>query len=393
MDSGVKLSELKQASGPEQLGRESIIEQQERERDADLPRIYAVLPKWLQWLYLMDWLFRPWQYFTTKAYAVSYLAAYGFQIGSWFFMIGGAALLDPRIVNTQDDFTDSYDWLVLFTYEAGTVVWCAATTLQITEALNQGHDQRVAIWERNNCKGPKPKFRWMGVQLNFGDWWGAVLYTVGCVMYIIANAFGIALDFTSVHISETGQAWGVYWMFMGGGILFLIAGFSYTAALIDHNVLKGILVPFSRRHATSNLWWANWLYFWGGVAYFQGGIFMYWQVPAHPTLTVTQFRWETGFGYFLGSVLFFLGSLLYLMKMSAGRCLPGKLAVGRFDDTEHGGAPFKEMPTTDGWQAPSMQGPVSKLSSVYGRRSMTYSMNSLPHVSSSLAATKEADVV
>lgn len=40
---------------------------------------------------------RPWQYFTTKAYAVSYLAAYGFQIGSWFFMIGGAALLDPRV--------------------------------------------------------------------------------------------------------------------------------------------------------------------------------------------------------------------------------------------------------------------------------------------------------
>ena len=40
---------------------------------------------------------RPWQYFTTRAYAVSYLAAYGFQIGSWFFMIGGAALLDPRV--------------------------------------------------------------------------------------------------------------------------------------------------------------------------------------------------------------------------------------------------------------------------------------------------------
>lgn len=62
-----------------------------------------------------------------------------------------------QIVNTQDNFTDSYDWLILFTYEAGTVVWCAATTLQITEALNQGHDQRVAIWEQNDCKGPKPK--------------------------------------------------------------------------------------------------------------------------------------------------------------------------------------------------------------------------------------------
>ncbi len=35
--------------------------------------------------------------------------------------------------------------------------------------------------------------------------WGAVLYTLGCVMYIIAIAFGIALDFTSVHISDVGQ--------------------------------------------------------------------------------------------------------------------------------------------------------------------------------------------
>ena len=87
------------------------------------------------------------------------------------------------------------------------------------------------------------------------------------------------------------------------------------------------------------------------------------------------------------------GSLLYLMKMSAGRCLPGKLAVGRFDDTEHGGAPFKEMPTTDGWQTPSVQGPVSKLSSVYGRRSMTYGRPSLAHVSSSLAASKHLDAV
>ena len=31
-------------------------------------------------------------------------------------------------------------------------------------------------------------------------------------------------------------------MFMGGGILFLVAGFCYTAALIDHNVLKGTSV-------------------------------------------------------------------------------------------------------------------------------------------------------
>lgn len=38
------------------------------------------------------------------------------------------------------------------------------------------------------------------------------------------------------------QSWGLYWMFMGGGILFLVAGFCYTAALIDHNVLKGMLV-------------------------------------------------------------------------------------------------------------------------------------------------------
>ena len=35
--------------------------------------------------------------------------------------------------------------------------------------------------------------------------WGAVLYTLGCVMYIIACAFDIALDFTSVHISDTGE--------------------------------------------------------------------------------------------------------------------------------------------------------------------------------------------
>ena len=32
-------------------------------------------------------------------------------------------------------------------------------------------------------------------------------------------------------------------------------------------------------------------------------------MPEHATLTATQFRWETGFGYFLGSVLFFFVSL------------------------------------------------------------------------------------
>lgn len=58
MDTPVKLDELRQVSGQGQLGRESIITKQERDRDADLPRIYAVLPNWLQWLYLMDWFFR-----------------------------------------------------------------------------------------------------------------------------------------------------------------------------------------------------------------------------------------------------------------------------------------------------------------------------------------------
>ena len=37
------------------------------------------------------------------------------------------------------------------------------------------------------------------------------------------------------------QAWGLYYMFMAGGILFLVAGFGYTAALIDHNIFKGEL--------------------------------------------------------------------------------------------------------------------------------------------------------
>ena len=92
-------------------------------------------------------------------------------------------------------------------------------------------------------------------------------------------------------------------------------------------------------------------------------------------------------------ILLAQGSLLYLMKMSAGRCLPGKLAVGRFDDTEHGGAPFKEMPTTDGWQKPSLQGPVSKLSSAYGLRSMAHGPNPMSHVSSSFAAAKTSNAV
>lgn len=58
MDAPVKSGEFKRAPDQGQLGRESIIDKQERERDADLPRIYAVLPRWLQWLYLMDWFIR-----------------------------------------------------------------------------------------------------------------------------------------------------------------------------------------------------------------------------------------------------------------------------------------------------------------------------------------------
>ena len=40
------------------LGRRSMVEQKEQERDAELPWIYVVLPTWLLWLYLLDWLIR-----------------------------------------------------------------------------------------------------------------------------------------------------------------------------------------------------------------------------------------------------------------------------------------------------------------------------------------------
>ncbi len=50
--------ELTQPSAVASLGRRSIVELKEQERDAELPWIYAVLPAWLQWLYLLDWLIR-----------------------------------------------------------------------------------------------------------------------------------------------------------------------------------------------------------------------------------------------------------------------------------------------------------------------------------------------
>ncbi len=87
------------------------------------------------------------------------------------------------------------------------------------------------------------------------------------------------------------------------------------------------------------------------------------------------------------------GSLLYLMKMSRGRCLPGLMAVGRFDDSERGGVPFRETDAASCLYSASTQGPVSKLSSVYARRSMSYVAELQAHSTSPVPPEKPVDVV
>lgn len=73
--------------------------------------------------------------------------------------------------------------------------------------------------------------------------------------------------------------------------------------------------------------------------------------------------------------------------------MPGLMAVGRFDDSEHGGAPFKENPAAASLYSPSAAGPVSKLSSVYARRSQSYVAELQAHVSSNSPQGKDLDAV
>ncbi|KAK9902002.1 hypothetical protein WJX75_000875 [Coccomyxa subellipsoidea] len=302
-------------------------------------------------LLYFDWMIRFWIYFDTPAHWISWYACVGFYFGGILFIIGSFAGISPAIYNQSvvgNCMGDVFDWLVTFCYLFGNALWFVATSFQIIESLNPGYDQRVAEWEAEGRNGPKPKYIWFGLRLTNLAWWGACSYTLGVALYIGAAVGTIINDCPNTLLAPDVYLWIVDYFYLIAGILFFLSGVAYVMYEISIWLIPGIFCPFTRKHAKSMLWWALWLYFWGGVGFCMGGIQLYWDSPINLVETVPQYNIITGIGFGGGSICFHLGAALLLARQSRGRCRPSyAFTASRLDPTSHTGSHYME-PTPNG---------------------------------------------
>lgn len=291
-------------------------------------------------LLYFDWLWRPWAYFDHPAHWISWYAAYGFFIGAIFFMIGSFAAVVPDVFNTAvtgDCMGDPYDWWVNFTYMAGIIAWQPAVAFQMIEAQNTGYDARVIDWEASGRQGPKPRYIWFAFPWRRLDWWGAFCYTVGVMLYILAIASTIVNDCPNTTMTSMQYYGLIDIAYIIGGFLFGFAGLFYVMSDISIYVYPGIFVPLNWRDAKSMRWWGMWWYFWGGWCFAAGGMQLYWDSPINAVTSVATYNIIEAVTFGGGTTCFFIGAILFLCRMSRGRCKPSYAEVGRTDPTIHTG--------------------------------------------------------
>lgn len=171
----------------------------------------------------------------------------------------------------------------------------------------------------SSCSGGKPKYNWIAWAPRSAEWWGGLLYTLGIVAFLISLSSEEINDCEGHAESDRVHIWTHYYMYMAGGIFFLLAGALYIMAWESLWLLPGI-IPMSIPDIRSLRWWGLWFYFWGGVLYFYCGVFFYWQTPTNDVLSDKLYQAVFATGYGGGTVFYFIGSLFLLCRLSRARC-------------------------------------------------------------------------
>ncbi|KAK9790137.1 hypothetical protein WJX73_005894 [Symbiochloris irregularis] len=273
----------------------------------------------------------------------SLTSSLGFYFGAIFFIIGSFSFADldtvgnESVVGAGECMKNSYEWLVLFTYLVGNVLWQPAVYFQVLEAMNHDYEAKYEEWFLSGKVGKKPRYRWIGIYWWSLEWWGGMCYFIGVIGYNTASIVSIIAECT--YVNADLYDWIVDYNYIGAGILFLFAGGLYIMAYDDIWLVSAIFIPLSKKKATSLMWWALWTYWWGGVLFCMSGIFLYWYSDTYVAISLTQYAIETAVGFGGGAVLFHIGALLLLMRQARGRCRPSFAQIhSRYDPT----APTKE---------------------------------------------------
>lgn len=305
------------------------------------------------WLLYWDWALRFWRYFDTIPHFIAWYSCAGFYFGALFFIIGSFALADTKTVASEigDGFGncmhDAYDWLVVFPYLVGNVLWQPAVLFQVFEAMNHDYEGKYEEWFLGGMVGKRPRYRWFGIWWWSLEWWGAMCYFVGVIGYNMSSVVSIIYDCKYVNL--TLYTWTVGYTYIGAGILFLLAGIFYIQAYSDKWLITAIFVPTKKAHWTSLMWWALWAYFWGGVCFFMSGLFLYWYNGLYVGITLTTYQIENTIGFGGGAILFHIGAMLLLFRQARGRCRPSMAQIhSRFDPTVHASELREEGATNRG---------------------------------------------
>ncbi|KAK9829986.1 hypothetical protein WJX72_009048 [[Myrmecia] bisecta] len=298
-----------------------------------------------RYLYL-DSIVRPWRYFGNLPDAVTWIIGQGFFIGAMFFITGSFSGISTKLVAgyaPYDNYRSAYDWLALFTFAVGTVLFAISCTFQIFEAINrEEYNVKYEQWVVSGKQTKLPRYQWWGIQFHNLEWWAAVSYTIGCYIYICAAQTAFANASSKVHVDPEVYKYLSLYAYLVGGVFFLLSGTLYVLVLGDnYNLFRGILLPFSKKDWCSLNWWTNWINFWAGAGFFVGGLSL--QPQIYASLSWQQYQIWSGIGYGGGSIGFLCSGFLYLCQLSERRCrrptspTDAHAGPGREDSAAQGG--------------------------------------------------------
>ncbi|KAK9830030.1 hypothetical protein WJX72_009304 [[Myrmecia] bisecta] len=259
---------------------------------------------------------RPWRFVEAAPDAVSWLVGMGFFAGGALFVFSNLGEVVFR--NTPGNgMRDAYDWCVLFPPVIGTLMFIVACFCQVVEAANR--PPAAAVFPFGGPQEHLPKWTWFGLRLRSAEWWAALMYFVGCLMFETGSVVMCLHEFPSLWI--TPHLYNILVNYVNGiaGVLFFIPGLIYSAIQGNGITFCSMFIPMSKDNLTCMSWWVNWLNLWGGMAFCAAG-FALTPLPEVNQPTHESHRLSVGIGYSTGSMCFAISGFLSLILLSERRC-------------------------------------------------------------------------
>eukprot|EP00191_Tetraselmis_sp_GSL018_P010289 CAMPEP_0177601120 /NCGR_PEP_ID=MMETSP0419_2-20121207/14058_1 /TAXON_ID=582737 /ORGANISM="Tetraselmis sp., Strain GSL018" /LENGTH=500 /DNA_ID=CAMNT_0019094301 /DNA_START=287 /DNA_END=1790 /DNA_ORIENTATION=+ len=278
---------------------------------------------------------------------VAFWMSWGYIFGSMLFVFGAASSLSTYVA-----FHEPMLFLYVdLPYFVGAVVFQVANYFAMVEPLNEDLGFRRYIWERSVLGGraprhspppmPMPRTRWFAFSWRL-PYLGGLLYFVGGLCYCVMTG----VPMVSERPSELAEMIAVDLMAVIGGVGFVLGAFCYC---LEYGWHLSKTDPRARTSAAPPALWATFAGFCplaglhellnigflinsanmlGSVGFCLSGCF-YFAKPG--TVARVLIQAETFMGYFLGSVLFLVGSVLLLVEVYQ----PTSRSHRRFQEMRH----------------------------------------------------------